>query len=144
MTTTNMAPEQEKPLPQTAADLAALVRQELNQIYDPCGQAMGIVIGLADMGLVRGLDVRPHRDGWAVDIRLRFTAPGCTYYFYFEQQIRDRLAGFSSIAALTVAYDAVADWTPEDMSEAARLRLQERRRQAWIALEERRAAAKPV
>ena len=140
MTTDGTRRQPATPSPQTADDVAARVREALNHIHDPCGQAMGIPIGLADMGLVRSLEVRPHSHGWVVDLKLRLTAPGCTYYFYFEQQIRDRLARVPSIATLNVAYDAVADWTPEDMSEAARLRLQERRRRALIALEQRDAA----
>ncbi len=104
-------------------DIRALVQAVANEIYDPCGLAQGVSIGLVDMGLLRTIEVRRIEGGWHVDLRLRLTTPGCFYFVYFEREIRGRLQAFPFITSLHIEWDDVFDWTPEDLSPSAQAKL---------------------
>ncbi|CAN5690510.1 hypothetical protein BH20ACI3_BH20ACI3_08760 [soil metagenome] len=114
-------------------ELITLVRSVANEVYDPCGLALGTSIGIADMGLIRSLSVERLENGWGVTLRLRFTSPGCFYFVYFEREIRDRLKGVRQIKSLNIEWDKVVDWTPEDISAAAQLKLKEYREKLLAA-----------
>ena len=104
----------------------AYVRDQVNEVTDPCSQALGVAIGLGDMGLVRELDVEPHGDGWSVGLTLRLTSPGCLYFVYFEDSIRQRIVD-PAIRSLEISFDSGLDWTPEAMALSAQRRLQAHR-----------------
>lgn len=108
---------------QNEEEVIALVQRVANQISDPCGLALGVAIGLADMGLVRNIKAQREGNGWNVSLQMRLTSPGCFYFVYFEREIRGRLKAFSELARVSIEWDNVLDWTPEDMSEGARSKL---------------------
>ena len=114
-------------------EVIALVRGVANEVYDPCGLALGFSIGLADMGLIRELKAERLMNGWSVTMRLRFTSPGCFYFVYFEREIRDRLKGVSQIQSLNIEWDQTLDWTPDDMSKPAQRKLKEYREKLLAA-----------
>ena len=101
----------------------AYVRERINEVTDPCSQALGVAIGLGDMGLVRALEVEPHGAGWSVRVTLRLTSPGCLYFVYFEESIRERIVD-PAIERLEISFDSGLDWTPEAMAPSAQRRLQ--------------------
>jgi metal-sulfur cluster biosynthetic enzyme len=105
---------------QTHAHVCDLVRQATDEVYDPCGMAIGINVGLAEMGLVREIAADPVAGGWHVRVRLRVTSPGCQYFFYFQQELERRLMGHAEVAAVDVEWDEQLDWTPEDLAQSAR------------------------
>lgn len=108
---------------QSGNDVVSYIRNEVNQVTDPCSQALGVSIGLCDMGLVRELEAEPCGDGWGVRLTLRLTSPGCLYFVYFEEAIRQRVAD-PAIKRLKISFDSGLDWTPDDMAPGAQRRLQ--------------------
>jgi metal-sulfur cluster biosynthetic enzyme len=110
----------------TEAEVAALVRSVADEVYDPCGMAQGLRIGLAEMGLVREVAADPGVDGWEVRLRLRLTSPGCQYFFYFQQELEARLLGHPGVAKVSVNWDGGMEWTPEDLAASARSKIQAR------------------
>jgi len=108
---------------QTSDDVDAYVTAEVNRITDPCSQALGVAIGLCDMGLVRELEAVPLDGGWSVRLTLRLTSPGCLYFVYFEESIRQRITD-PAIKRLQIDFDSGLDWTPEAIAPEAQRRLQ--------------------
>lgn len=111
---------------QSEQQVVRYVSNRINEVVDPCSQAQGVAIGLVDMGLVRELDVEPRGEGWCVRLKLRLTSPGCLYFVYFEESIRERIV-HPAIKRLEVGFDSGLDWTPESMSSSAQRRLRDHR-----------------
>lgn len=111
---------------QSEEQVVRYVSNRVNEVVDPCSQAQGVAIGLVDMGLVRELEVEPEGGGWCVRLKLRLTSPGCLYFVYFEESIRERIV-HPAIKRLEVGFDSGLDWTPESMSSSAQRRLSEHR-----------------
>ena len=115
------------PVPLDSRDqVAAYIRERINEVMDPCSQAQGVPIGLCDMGLVRAIEVVPQDGGWSVRLKLRLTSPGCFYFVYFEESIRQRLVD-PAIKHLEISFDSGLDWTPEALAPSAQRRLQAQR-----------------
>lgn len=111
---------------QSEEQVVRYVSNRVNEVVDPCSQAQGVAIGLLDMGLVRKLEVEPEGGGWCVRLKLRLTSPGCLYFVYFEESIRERIV-HPAILRLEIGFDSGLDWTPESMSSSAQRRLSEHR-----------------
>ena len=107
---------------QTRDQVIAYVSNAVNQVADPCSQALGVAIGLRDMGLVRELTTEPLDSGWSVRLKLRLTSPGCLYFVYFEESIRQRI-DHPAIRQLEISFDSGLDWTPDAMAPMAQERL---------------------
>ena len=107
------------------------VRRTADTIHDPCGMATGVRLGLSEMGLLRQVQTEPEADGWTVRVQLRLTSPGCLYYFAFKDNLEERLTAHPQISSVVVDWDPSLDWTPEDLSQAAQSKLEERRRELW-------------
>lgn len=105
-------------------EVRRLVHEAADQIVDPCAMGFGVRIGMAEMGLVVGVEPKVSADGWRAEVHLRVTEPGCMYIPYFEQQLREKLQGTS--VELSIEWDSPVTWTPEDMSADARQRLKMR------------------
>jgi metal-sulfur cluster biosynthetic enzyme len=110
----------------TQAAIVDQVRGVVDEIYDPCGMAIGVNVGLAEMGLVREVAVEHEPGGWHVRVRLRVTSPGCQYFFYFQQELERRLLAHHDIAAVDVQWDDQLDWTPADLAPTARAKMASR------------------
>jgi metal-sulfur cluster biosynthetic enzyme len=77
---------------------ASEVRDLLNTIVDPCSVAAGAPAGLADMGLVRTVEVDDH----TVSVRIGLTEPGCMMGASFVVRARELLAAQPGVEAVTV------------------------------------------
>jgi metal-sulfur cluster biosynthetic enzyme len=120
---------------QSEQEVIAWVRSLANEIYDPCGLALGVSIGMVDMGLIRSLGVQRLEDGWGVSLRIRLTSPGCFYFVYFERELRSRLNAYQPVK-LTIEWDKILDWTPDDLSPSAQSKLRAYR-ERLLAMEKR-------
>jgi probable FeS assembly SUF system protein SufT len=95
------------------------VWEALKKVFDP-----EIPASIVDLGLVYEL-VHAERPegGRKVTIRMTLTAPGCGVAPMILDDVRERVAKVPGVGAVDV--DLVFDppWTPEKMSDAARLQL---------------------
>jgi metal-sulfur cluster biosynthetic enzyme len=112
-----------------ARELVARARERLNAIQDPCSLAQGFGVGMDDMGLVTGIEAIAAGEGrYALDVRLRTTAPACFSVPFFESAARAGLEALPGVASVTLTWGSPADWTDEDMAPDVRRRLAARRR----------------
>jgi metal-sulfur cluster biosynthetic enzyme len=117
------------PVLQDSRELLEYIRRTADTIHDPCGMATGVRLGLNEMGLVRRVETEPDAEGWSVRMQLRLTSPGCLYFFAFKDNLEERLTAHPQISRVVVDWDPSLDWTPEDLSPAARSKLEQRRRE---------------
>jgi metal-sulfur cluster biosynthetic enzyme len=108
----------------TASSLEATVLKVLDEIVDPCSAVAGAPIGIVSMGLVRRLSVEPGSGGAAVRVRIGVTEPGCLMAAPFIVEARERLENLEGVSLVDVRVDTEDDWSPSDMSEEARARLE--------------------
>jgi metal-sulfur cluster biosynthetic enzyme len=117
------------------------VREQLDEIVDPCSEARGTDISIVEMGLLKRIEVE---DG-SVHVELRITSPSCMMVGYFIEQANERVGSLPGVEEVTLSTDAGLSWRDEMMAEEAR----ERRREHQQALadryaEERTATAAPT
>ena len=110
----------------TAEDATAFAHAMADEVYDPCSMAIGLNIGLSEMGLVRHVTVEPGPDGWDVKLQLRLTSPGCQYFYYFRESLEERLNAHPEVATAEVLWDQIFDWTPEDFAPSAQAKINAR------------------
>ena len=91
------------------------VIEGLRSVYDP-----EIPVNIYDLGLIYDLDIDP--DG-SVRVVMTLTAPGCPVAGEFPQQVADAVAGVEGTGEVAVTLTWEPAWTPERMSEDARLAL---------------------
>jgi metal-sulfur cluster biosynthetic enzyme len=111
-----------------SAELEARVRRALDEVRDPCSVAAGVPAGIAEMGLVRSLEISQGPDGARVRVAIGVTEPTCLMGPSFLTGARERLAREPGIARVDVELSADADWSPIDMSPDYRERLAAHRR----------------
>jgi FeS assembly SUF system protein len=87
----------------------------LKTVYDP-----EIPVDIYELGLIYKVDVADNYDT-AVDMTL--TAPGCPVAGEMPEMVRHALEGIEGIGAVTVNMTFDPPWTPERMSEEAKLEL---------------------
>jgi FeS assembly SUF system protein len=92
------------------------ITKALRTVFDP-----EIPVNVHDLGLIYALDVG---DDGGVRVRMTLTAPGCPMADVIVRQVREAVAGVPGVTAVDV--DLVWDppWSPDRMSEAARLELE--------------------
>ena len=112
----------------TEAEIRELVRHIADEIHDPCSMAIGLNVGLAEMGLIREITASASPEGWRVRVRIRLTSPGCQYFFSFQEQLETRLLAQDGVAEVRVEWDQQFDWTPADIAASVRKRIEERSR----------------
>ena len=100
---------------ETTGGLQDQVMAELRQVFDP-----EIPVNIWDLGLVYGVDVGDDR---TVAVKMTLTAPNCPAAQSLPAEVQRKTGGVDG--ALGASVDIVWDppWTPEKMSEAARLEL---------------------
>jgi metal-sulfur cluster biosynthetic enzyme len=114
---------------------AAEIRAELDAIVDPCSVVAGAPAGIAELGLVREVEVRHG----VVRVRIGLTEPGCMMGASFVVQARERLARLPGVARVDVELDHAADWHPTDADPAYQERLRAVRARRRAAIERRLA-----
>jgi metal-sulfur cluster biosynthetic enzyme len=107
----------------------------LNTIVDPCSRAAGAPAGIAEMGLVRQIEVQNSPGGASIRVVIGVTEPGCLMGAAFVNDARKLLRALPGVAEVQVSMDHAFDWTPADMSPAYQARLEQLRQIRWAALE---------
>lgn len=105
-----------KPLPegQTVATGEEAI-EALRTVYDP-----EIPVNIFDLGLIYELDI--HKDGSA-RVVMTLTAPGCPVAGEMPEMVAEALDQLPGIGEIEVTLTFDPPWTPEMMSEDARLAL---------------------
>jgi FeS assembly SUF system protein len=95
--------------------LEPLVLEAICQIYDP-----EIPVNIHELGLIYSVDVS---NSGAVRIQMTLTAPACPSAQQLPEEVEARVRAVPGVTDVRV--DVVWDppWSPERMSEAARLQL---------------------
>ena len=112
----------------------ARVWTELNTIVDPCSRAAGAPAGIAEMGLVRQLEIHHSPEGASIRVVIGVTEPGCLMGAAFINDARKLLRELPGVAEVQVSMDHAFDWTPEDMAPPYQARLDQLRQRRRVAL----------
>ena len=113
----------------------ARVWTELNTIVDPCSRVAGAPAGIAEMGLVRQLEIHHSPGGASIRVVIGVTEPGCLMGAAFINDARKLLRELPGVAEVQVSMDHAFDWTPQDMAPAYQARLAQLRQRRRVALE---------
>ena len=122
---TEMTPDAPGPAP-APASTSALPPEELEAfgaelvaalktVYDP-----EIPVDIYELGLIYKVDVADNKD---VTVDMTLTAPGCPVAGEMPNMVRDALLTVPGIGEVTVNMTFDPPWTPERMSEEAKLEL---------------------
>ncbi|MEC8318163.1 MAG: iron-sulfur cluster assembly protein [Pseudomonadota bacterium] len=98
----------------TVAEEADVV-EALRTVYDP-----EIPVNIYDLGLI--YDLTRAADG-DIHVVMTLTTPGCPVAGILPQQVADAAAGVDGVGAVVVELTWEPSWSPERMSEDARLAL---------------------
>lgn len=95
------------------------VWDELRHVYDP-----EIPVNIVDLGLVYTCEpTQLPSGGFQVYVEMSMTAPGCGMGDVLAQDVRHRLLALPGVEHADVRVVFEPPWTPDRMSEAARLQL---------------------
>jgi FeS assembly SUF system protein len=96
-------------------DLESNVIEAIRQCYDP-----EIPVNIYDLGLIYNVDVEP---SGRVDVKMTLTSPMCPVAGTLPPEVEQRVREVDGVTDATVEVVWDPPWTPEMMSEAARLDL---------------------
>ena len=100
----------------------------IDEVADPCSASMGRPIGLAEMAILRKVEVM----GRSVSVGLCLTEPTCLYAFQIAESVQEHLHEvFGDDIEVKLEFLPEADgvwWTEGHLSPAAKVRLAEVRR----------------
>lgn len=103
----------------TAEQLEKLVWEQLQTCYDP-----EIPASIVELGLVYLCRVRPLEEGGhQVEVQFTLTAPGCGMGDVLKADIQQKVMGLPGVKRADLSIVLEPPWTPDKMSEAARLEL---------------------
>lgn len=91
------------------------VREQIDEIIDPCSEARGTDISIVEMGLLKKIEV----DDGTVHIELRITSPSCMMVGYFIEQANERVGRLPGVETVTLETDAGFSWRDEMMADDA-------------------------
>ena len=94
---------------------AIIVEDALKTVHDP-----EIPVNIFDLGLIYDVDRRPNGD---VYITMSLTAPGCPVAGEMPGRVAAAVAAADGVGAVSVELVWSPPWTPERMSDDARLAL---------------------
>lgn len=105
-----------KPLPEgiAVASEEALV-EAMRSVHDP-----EIPVNIYDLGLIYDLKIAENGD---VKVMMTLTAPACPVAGEMPQQVAEAVAGVEGVGEVEVELTWDPPWTPERMSEVARVAL---------------------
>ncbi len=95
-------------------DLQQQVIEVLKTCYDP-----EIPVDIYELGLIYGVDV----DGDAVNVTMTLTSPMCPVAESLPPEVEAKVAALDGVSRARVEVTWEPPWSPERMSEAARLEL---------------------
>lgn len=116
-------------MPQHESPSDAVVREQLDEIIDPCSAGNGTNLSLVDMGLVDTVEIEKGH----VTVAIQLTTPACMMGPYFVDEIEGRVGELDGIDAVTVEFDEGYTWLPSMMTDEAR----ERRREVLFERDQR-------
>jgi FeS assembly SUF system protein len=87
----------------------------LKTVYDP-----EIPVDIYELGLIYKVDVADNKD---VAVEMTLTAPGCPVAGEMPEMVKTAVESVEGIGAVTVNMTFDPPWTPERMSEEAKLEL---------------------
>lgn len=87
----------------------------LKTVYDP-----EIPVDIYELGLIYKVDVADNKD---VTIDMTLTAPGCPVAGEMPNMVKTALEGVKGVGQVTVNMTFDPPWTPDRMSEEAKLEL---------------------
>jgi len=96
-------------------DFTAKLVAALKTVYDP-----EIPVDIYELGLIYKVDVADNKD---VTVDMTLTAPGCPVAGEMPNMVKTALEGVEGIGTVTVNMTFDPPWTPERMSEEAKLEL---------------------
>ncbi|TNE40293.1 MAG: DUF59 domain-containing protein [Alphaproteobacteria bacterium] len=99
----------------TGSPLEAPIIDALRNVYDP-----EIPVNIFDLGLVYVVDIR---EGGEVYVGMTLTAPGCPVAGEIPVWVRDAILPVEGVNSVEVEILWDPPWTPDNMSEAAKLDL---------------------
>ncbi len=109
------APEGGAPDPAREESLDDRIVAALREVYDP-----EIPVNIYDLGLIYRIDCD---DLGVVEIDMTLTAPGCPVAQTFPGTVEAAVQNVEGVAAAEVELVWEPPWTPDRMSEAAKLEL---------------------
>jgi FeS assembly SUF system protein len=95
--------------------LKATVTEALKTIYDP-----EIPVNIYDLGLIYDVIVNEHHE---IDIKMTLTTPMCPVAQTFPMTVESKVREVEGVEDVTVELVWEPPWTPEQMSEGARVEL---------------------
>ena len=98
-----------------ADSLHDLIIVQLKTVYDP-----EIPVDIYDLGLIYNIDIQ---DDNHVHLQMTLTTPGCPVAQTFPETVRQAILKVEAVNSAEVELVWDPPWTPERMSEAARLEL---------------------
>lgn len=96
-------------------DIQEKIVSALRTCYDP-----EIPVNIYEMGLIYDIDVRPSGD---VVLNMTLTSPACPVAGSLPPEVQAKLAAIPGVKSAQVEVVWDPPWTPERMSEAAKLQL---------------------
>ena len=99
----------------TNADIESVIWEQLKTVYDP-----EIPVDIYALGLIYDIDVE--EDG-SVDIRMTLTTPMCPVAESLPREVEVKVRAVPGVSSLKLDLVWDPQWTPDRMSEAARLQL---------------------
>ena len=107
--------EQNSPQEDGSEELKQRVIAALKTVYDP-----EIPVDIYELGLIYDVVVRPTND---VEIKMTLTSPNCPVAESLPADVEQRVSAVQDVASATVEITWDPPWSPDMMSEAARLEL---------------------
>jgi len=101
--------------PQELEDFTQKLVTALKTVYDP-----EIPVDIYELGLIYKVDVADNKD---VTVDMTLTAPNCPVAGEMPGMVKSALEGVEGIGAVAVNMTFDPPWTPERMSEEAKLEL---------------------
>ncbi len=101
--------------PEELAAFTEKLVKALKSVFDP-----EIPVDIYELGLIYKVDVADNKD---VTVDMTLTAPGCPVAGEMPVMVKTALEGVEGIGAVTVNMVFDPPWTPEKMSEEAKLEL---------------------
>lgn len=101
--------------PQELEELTQKLIAALKSVYDP-----EIPVDIYELGLIYKVDVADNKD---VNVEMTLTAPGCPVAGEMPGMVQSALEGVEGIGKVEVNMTFDPPWTPERMSDEAKLEL---------------------
>ena len=106
--------DNERPSP-PAEDLREKIIEVIRSCYDP-----EIPVNIYELGLIYDIDLDPASN---VNIRMTLTAPSCPAAGSLPPEVENKVRAVPGVSSAKVEVVWDPPWTPEKMSEAAKLQL---------------------